>query len=62
MNAALVEEVKAWIADDPDPVTAAHLQGLLDAGDEAALKPLFNGFFNSELPVFVDQLAPAHHA
>ena len=44
MNAALIEEVKAWIADDPDPVTAAHLQSLLDAGDEAALKPLFNGF------------------
>jgi phosphomannomutase len=44
MNAALVEEVKAWIADDPDPVTAAQLQALLDAGDEAALKPLFSGF------------------
>jgi phosphomannomutase len=44
MNAALVEEVTAWIADDPDPKTAAHLQSLLDAGDEAALKPLFNGF------------------
>ena len=44
MNAALIEEVNAWIADDPDPVTAAHLQSLLDAGDEAALKPLFNGF------------------
>lgn len=44
MNAALVEEVKAWIADDPDPVTAAHLQALLDTGDEAALKPLFSGF------------------
>ena len=44
MNAALIEEVKAWIADDPDPVTAAHLQSLLDASDEAALKPLFNGF------------------
>ena len=44
MNAALIEEVKAWIADDPDPVTAAHLQSLLDAGDEAALKPLFSGF------------------
>ncbi|MFM6941235.1 MAG: phospho-sugar mutase [Candidatus Planktophila sp.] len=44
MNAALIEEVKAWIADDPDPVTAAHLQSLLDAGDEAALRPLFNGF------------------
>jgi phosphomannomutase len=44
MNAALIEEVKAWIADDPDPVTAAHLQALLDTGDEAALKPLFSGF------------------
>ena len=44
MNAALVEEVTAWIADDPDPKTAAHLQALLDAGDEASLKPLFNGF------------------
>ncbi len=44
MNAALIEEVKAWIADDPDPVTAAHLQTLLDAGDEAALTPLFSGF------------------
>jgi phosphomannomutase len=44
MNASLVEEVKAWIADDPDPVTAAHLQALLDAGDESALKPLFSGF------------------
>ena len=44
MNAALIEEVQAWIADDPDPVTAAHLQTLLDAGDEAALTPLFSGF------------------
>jgi phosphomannomutase len=44
MNPALHEEVSAWIADDPDPVTAAHLQELLDAGDEEALKPLFSGF------------------
>ena len=44
MNAALVTEIKAWIADDPDPVTASHLQQLLDAGDEKALAPLFNGF------------------
>ena len=44
MNAELVEEVKAWIADDPDPVTAAYLQELLDNEDEVALKPLFNGF------------------
>lgn len=44
MNAALLEEVKAWIADDPDPVTAALLQSYLDAGDETALAPLFSGF------------------
>jgi phosphomannomutase len=44
MNPSLLAEVKAWIADDPDPVTAAHLQALLDAGDEAALAPLFSGF------------------
>ena len=44
MNTVLAAEVTAWIADDPDPVTAAHLQQLLDAGDEAALAPLFNGF------------------
>jgi len=44
MNPSLIEEVKAWIADDPDPVTAAQLQAYLDAGDEASLAPLFNGF------------------
>lgn len=44
MSTSLLEEVKAWIADDPDPVTAAHLQKLFDAGDIAALTPLFSGF------------------
>jgi phosphomannomutase len=44
MNSQLIAEVQAWIADDPDPVTAAHLQRLLDAGDEEALAPLFSGF------------------
>ncbi len=44
MSASLLEEVKAWIADDPDPVTAAYLQKLVDAGDIPALTPLFNGF------------------
>lgn len=44
MKAELLNEVKAWIADDPDPVTAAHLQKLLDEDNEAALLPLFNGF------------------
>lgn len=44
MNSEFVAEVQSWIADDPDPATAAHLQALLDAGDEAALAPLFSGF------------------
>lgn len=44
MNSTLRAEVEAWIADDPDPKTAAELQALLDAGDEATLKKYFNGF------------------
>ncbi len=44
MNAPLIEEVKAWIADDPDPLTAARLQGLLDSGDVEGLTPFFSGF------------------
>ena len=44
MNSTLRTEVEAWIADDPDPKTAAELQTLLDAGDEVTLKKYFNGF------------------
>ena len=44
MDASLLAEVKAWIADDPDPVTASALQKLLDAEDEASLRIYFNGF------------------
>ena len=44
MNSTLRSEVEAWIADDPDPKTAAELQGLLDADDEVTLKKYFNGF------------------
>jgi phosphomannomutase len=44
MDAMLRAEVEAWIADDPDPVTAAQLQELLVNQDEAALKKFFNGF------------------
>jgi phosphomannomutase len=44
MDAALISEVEAWIADDPDPKTAAQLQGLLNSSDEASLKKYFNGF------------------
>ena len=44
MNPTLRAEVQAWIADDPDPKTAAQLQSLLDAEDETALGKSFNGF------------------
>jgi phosphomannomutase len=44
MESTLLAEVQAWIADDPDPVTAAALQALVDSGDEASLRPLFSGF------------------
>ena len=44
MDHALVAEVKAWIEDDPDPVTASRLQKLLDSDDEATLRTYFSGF------------------
>ena len=44
MNKLLRSEVQAWIADDPDPVTAIALQEMLDSGDEVTLKKHFNGF------------------
>ena len=44
MDQTLLLEVQAWIADDPDPVTAALLRELLTAGDETALKRYFSGF------------------
>ena len=37
-------EIENWIADDPDPITAAHLQKLLDENNEVELNKLFNGF------------------
>ena len=44
MNAELLAEVKAWIADDPDPKTAAQLTALLAADDEITLRKYFSGF------------------
>lgn len=44
MNAQLLAEVQAWIADDPDPKTAAELTKLVADGDEATLKKYFAGF------------------
>jgi phosphomannomutase len=44
MDQDLKAEVEAWIADDPDPATAALLQSLLEQSDEKTLKKYFNGF------------------
>lgn len=44
MDHSLVGEVQAWIADDPDPVTASQLQQWLDTNNEAELRASFNGF------------------
>ena len=44
MNAELLAEVQAWIADDPDQKTAAQLTALVAAGDEITLRKHFSGF------------------
>jgi len=44
MDQLLVGEVQAWIADDPDPITASQLQQWLDTHNEAELHTSFNGF------------------
>jgi phosphomannomutase len=44
LKAELKAEVQAWIADDPDPKTAAELTALLAAGDEEVLNKYFSGF------------------
>ena len=40
---SLAEQVRAWVEDDPDPVTRAELQALLDAGEESELQNRFAG-------------------
>lgn len=40
----LREEVQAWIADDPDPRTAAIVQSWLDTNNEVELRASFSGF------------------
>lgn len=44
MDQSLIAEVEAWIADDPDPVTAGQLRQWLDSNNEAELRASFNGF------------------
>jgi phosphomannomutase len=44
MDQSLVAEVQAWIADDPDPITASQLQQWLDTNNEGELRTSFHGF------------------
>ena len=44
MNQEFIAEVEAWIAQDPDPQTAAQLQSWLANDDEVSLRQCFNGF------------------
>ncbi len=44
MNQEFIAEVEAWIAQDPDPQTAAQLQSWLANEDEVSLRQCFNGF------------------
>ena len=44
MDQSLVGEVQAWIADDPDPLTASQVQQWLDTDNEAELRTSFSGF------------------
>ena len=40
----LIQEVQAWIVDDPDPKSAAQLQQWLDTNNELELRASFSGF------------------
>ena len=44
MDSNLLAEVRAWIEDDPDPITAAQLNALVEAVDEKTLRQYFAGF------------------
>ena len=43
-HSELIAQVEAWIADDPDPLTAERLRVLLTAKDFEQLKKHFSGF------------------
>ena len=44
MDQSLIAEVEAWIADDPDALTAGQLRQWLDTNNEAELRASFSGF------------------
>ena len=44
MDSNLLAEVRAWIEDDPDSITASQLTALINADDEITLRKYFAGF------------------
>ena len=38
---SLLEQANSWLAQDPDPLTRAQLQAIIDSGDELALQKSF---------------------
>jgi phosphomannomutase len=44
LDQKLIDEVHAWIDDDPDPKTAEQLESYLASGNEEALAQCFSGF------------------
>jgi len=44
MDQLFVAQVQAWIADDPDPVTASQLREWLASNNDTELRISFNGF------------------
>ena len=59
IDSDLIAEVQAWIALDPDPKTAAVLQGWLDAGNELELRKSFSVFLNLEQRAYAARCALA---
>jgi phosphomannomutase len=43
MDTDAIARARDWLAQDPDPVTRAELQGLIDAGDTTELTERFSG-------------------
>jgi len=44
LSQQLLEEVRTWIADDPDQITAQQLTHYIETGNTEALTRCFSGF------------------
>ena len=60
MDQSLIAEVEAWIADDPDPVTAAQLRQWIDTNNEAELRASFSGFLQFGTAGLRGPIRPGH--